>query len=264
MERIKRHGRLNSCRCHAQSCRRISIHALRIERDAESGDFGAWSDWSDSYISSSSNIQVETRQVKTGARYLVAHYCTGDTGDDNKYKSANWKFDSRCAYHELGWYSGEKSLGTQVDGERCSNTCWKYFVMDTETLYKTQYRSRTVSTTYYYKWSDWSSWSDSSITGSSTREVQTRTVYRYCDRTRVPTYHFQRWGSWSSWTTQPAASSATKQVESSTFYRYRDKVDKQTYIFYRWTDWSDWSETPIEETDDNEVETQIMYRYKSK
>ena len=31
----------------------------------------------------------------------------------------------------------------------------------------------------YYKWGDWSSWSDSFESGSSTREVETRTMYRY-------------------------------------------------------------------------------------
>ena len=186
--------------------------------------YGSWSDWSDSYISSSSNRQVDTRQVKTGARYLVAHYCTGNTGDDNKYKSANWKFDSRCSYHELGWYDGEKSLGTQVDGETCSNTCWKYFVMDTEEIYKTQYRSRSIVTTYYYyKWSDWSSYSDTYQSSSSTKEVRTRTAYRYCDRSQVPTYHFQRWGDWSNWTTQKISPSSTVQVETGTFYRYKEK-----------------------------------------
>lgn len=128
----------------------------------------------------------------------------------------------------------------------------------------TQYRYCTRSTYQEPSYGSWSSYSDTYQSSSSTKEVRTRTMYRYCDRTKVPTYHFQRWGSCGSWTTQPAASSATKQVESSTFYRYRDKVDKQTYIFYRWKDWSDWSEMPIEETDDNEVETQIMYRYKSK
>ena len=96
--------------------------------------------------------------------------------------------------------------------------------MDTEEIYKTQYRSRSIVTTYYYyKWSDWSSYSDTYQSSSSFKEVRTRTAYRYCDRSQVPTYHFQRWGDWSNWTTQQISPSSTVQVETGTFYRYKEK-----------------------------------------
>lgn len=38
-----------------------------------------------------------------------------------------------------------------------------------------RYRTRTVS----YPWGSWSSWSDNSVSSSSTRQVETRTLYRY-------------------------------------------------------------------------------------
>ena len=88
---------------------------------------------------------------------------------------------------------------------------------------KTQYRyaTRTISDVTTY--SDWSSYSDTYQSSSSTKEVRTRTVYRYCDREQEYTYRFQRWGDWSNWTTQQISPSSTVQVETGTFYRYKEK-----------------------------------------
>lgn len=155
--------------------------------------------------------EVETRQVQAGTRYYIAHYCSGNTGDSNKYKSASWKYDDRCSYHELGLFDSLSAF--EVDGKqvvyypngskyRCSNTCFYFFIMDTENTYKTQYRYRSVSTTYYfYQWSGWSNYSDFYVSSNSDREVSTRTLYRYRDRQSIPTYHFWRWKNWSDWST---------------------------------------------------------------
>ena len=233
--------------------------------------WSGWSDWQDGSVSSTSTRDVETRTVYA-YYYYTCNYCgahmhywgehicytwLGGCGRSNAVYSDSW----HVVWSTTSWSNATDPHGT---GHPFIGSPPNALFVYTDGGSKTQYRYRTRTLDDVTTYSDWSSYSDTYQSSSSTKEVRTRTVYRYCDRSQVPTYHFQRWGSWSSWTTQPAASSATKQVESSTFYRYRDKVDKPTYIFYRWTDWSDWSETPIEETDDNEVETQIMYRYKSK
>lgn len=192
--------------------------------------------------------------------YWGEHICytwLGGCGRSNAVYSDSW----HVVWSTTSWSNAKDPHGT---GHPFIGSPPNALFVYTDGGSKTQYRYRTRTLDDVTTYSDWSSYSDTYQSSSSTKEVRTRTMYRYCDRTQVPTYHFQRWGSWSSWTTRPAASSATNQVESSTFYRYRDKVDKQTYIFYRWTDWSDWSETPIEETDSNEVEKKIVYRYKSK
>ena len=49
------------------------------------------------------------------------------------------------------------------------------------TVISTQYRHRNrslITTYYFYKWSDWSGWSDTAYTRSDTREVGTQTLYR--------------------------------------------------------------------------------------
>lgn len=239
-------------------------------------NYGAWSDWSDSPISDSSTIEVDTRQVQTGTRYYMAHYCTGYTGGSDSYKTSNWQFSSNCSYHALGWFDNLDSFYT-YDGDylyqgsspstcyRCSNTCYRWYIMDRENTYKTQYRYRTITHTYYfYRWKNWFSWGDTYYSSSSSREVESRTVYRYRTRSQTTTYYYYRWKGWSSWSTNAVSSNDNREVQTATFYRYRDRVTQPTYYFQRWTDWSDYTESPVDENDTVEVETKTQFRYKSK
>lgn len=245
-----------------------------------STSYGSWSDWSDTPISSSSTKEVETQQVQTGTKYSLGHYCTGNvsgaqwqTSSTNHTSSA--VFNQNCIFHDLGrfdslddfkWRDGGGYI-YYPNGEKfvCSNSCWTWYINEEEPVYKTQYRSRTVSTTYYFwKWSDWSNYSDSRVSASSDREVTTRTFYRYRDRPSIPTYHFWRWGGWTDWSTNAVSATDTVQVETSLYYRYRDRVTTKTYYFCRWTDWSEFSKQPISASDTVEVQTKTQYRYKSK
>lgn len=238
--------------------------------------YGSWSSWGDSYISSSSSREVQTRSVVASTSYLMGHYCTGRDAGDDKYKTANWKFHDSCSYHTLGWFSSLDDF-VEVDDRtyqyygnggtryRCSNTCYNFYIMSTENEYKDQYRSRSIYTTYkFYRWDDWSSYSDSYVSGNSSREVRTRTLYRYRDAQKVPVYHFRQWGEWSDWDAKEVSPSDTLEVESAVFYRYRDVADKNTNYFYRWSEWSDWSEAEIAEDKNTDVEAVTFYRYRPK
>lgn len=99
---------------------------------------------------------------------------------------------------------------------------------------------------------------------SSSRDVETRTVYRYCTRNPISTYYYYRWKDWSAWSTTTVFQSNTKEVETATFYRYRDRVTQPTYYFQRWTEWSEYFESPVGESDTVEVRTKTQYRYHSK
>ena len=249
-------------------------------------NYGSWSAWSDTSVSSTSTRDVQTQQVQTGTRYLMGHYCTGNISGC-KYQiswsgnTTNSTFNANCTYHSLGWFdslssfkaSGELSGKTQYkyykNGSsteyRCANTCYSWFIMDQEKVYKTQYRYRDNTVTYsFYQWSDWSSYSDTAVSASSTREVETRTVYRYRDRAQIPTYHFERWGSWSGWSADAVSASNTRQVETTNFYRYRDQAITTTYYFRRWTEWSEFGTEAITPSDTIEVETKTQYRYRIK
>lgn len=237
--------------------------------------YGSWSDWSDNPVSENSQRQVETRDVQTGTRYHMGHYCTGYTGDSNQYKSANWKFCDQCDYHDLGWFDSLNLFTNEGDGfykywpggsmYRCSNTCFLFCIMDRQNTYKTQYRYRAITTTYYfYRWGDWTSYNDSYVSSNSNRDVRTRTVYRYRTRSQSSTYYYYRWKAWSSWSTNSVSGNDNREVQTATYYRYRDRASIPTYHFSRWKDWSSWSETSYSQSSTRKVETATFYRYRDR
>ncbi len=235
--------------------------------------YGSWSGWTTSSISASSTLEVDTKKEYQYTRYLMAHYCTGNVSGAQymtcpSNNSSNATFNANCVYHSLGWYDSLSSF-TQGNGgyigSTCSNSCWTWYILGQEDVYTTYYRSRSVSYTYHFmKYGSWSNWSDSAYSASSSREVQTRTLYRYCDRTEIPTYHFWKWGDWTEWTAEQVAASDARQVESTPYYRYRDRMLETTYYFRRWSDWSDYSTKVVIPSETTEVETIKQYRFKSK
>ena len=101
--------------------------------------YGNWSEWQNSYISSSDTLQVETRTQSSPTEYFYAHYCTGNLSDASiRYRTNDYKFCDQCSYHELGWRS--EPLPSAPDGVgyllykdngnkyRCSNTCYRYSI----------------------------------------------------------------------------------------------------------------------------------------
>lgn len=169
----------------------------------EEVSYGNWSNWTQSYISSSSSRQVETRTRSTPMQYHYAHYCTGYYDDESiRYKTSRSKFSDKCSYHDLGWYDWELSPAPDGAGYilynndgskyRCSNTCYRWYVVDTVGGEYTEYRSRPVYVTYIYErwgdWSRWSSWDDEDpyeydyAYGDDSVEVEQRTMYRYKEK----------------------------------------------------------------------------------
>ena len=199
-------------------------------------NFGSWSEWSDTPVTASSTLDVETRQVENGCRYEMGHWCavyaSGFPGGSCKQKRPHDEYELEAnhlvdeQFHSIGWFTSSSSTPDpyQVTGTPCSRGWDTYTATNIETIYKTQYRSREIATTYY----------------------------------------FSRWNDWSAWSTTAASRSNTKEVETATFYRYRDQVTQTTYYFRRWTEWSDYSERPVEESDTVEVQTKTQYRYRSK
>lgn len=236
-------------------------------------DYGSWSGWTTTPISGSSTLEVETYDEYQYTRYYMAHYCTGNV-DGARYltcatnNSSNATFNANCVFHSLGWYDSLNSFSQGnggYTGSSCSNTCWTWYIMGTEDVYTTYYRSRPISYTYHFmKYGSWSDWSDTAYSSSSNREVQTRTLYRYCDREQIPTYHFWRWGGWTDWSVDAVSESDNRQVETMLYYRYRDRQLVTTYYFRRWGDWSGYSKTPATSSDTTEAESIKQYRFKSK
>ena len=192
--------------------------------------WSGWSDWQDRSVSSTSTRDVETRTVYA-YYYYTCNYCgahmhywgehicytwLGGCGRSNAVYSDSW----HIVWSTTSWSNARDPHGT---GHSFIGSPPNALFVYTDGGSKTQYRYRTRTLDDVTTYSDWSSYSDTYQSSSSTKEVRTRTVYRYCDRSQVPTYHFQRWGDWSDWTTQQISPSSTVQVETGTFYRYKEK-----------------------------------------
>lgn len=157
---------------------------------------GGWSAWQDDPISIPSGVArtVESEQVYLSTSYDYGHYCTGNVagakwmtcGTNN---TTNGTFNAHCIYHSLGRFDSNDSrfqndgLGSYLyypNGSRfdCSNSCWRWYRINTYNYYKWRYRYR--DTTYLYRFqrtSDWSEWSD--IRPTSYNALEERTMCRY-------------------------------------------------------------------------------------
>ncbi|MBE6900199.1 MAG: serine/threonine protein kinase [Ruminococcaceae bacterium] len=228
--------------------------------------YGEWSEWinTDGGMSIPSySYEIEEREIEGEEKFQLAHYCTKNGVSYNK------GYPDTIAKHVLGWFTASELIQYEdawgYSSGACSNGASRYYVTDTQKTVVKQYRWRHVyKVDHYYKWDEWSSYSDTVYTPSEDREVQTRTMYRYCEREQIPVYHFYRWGSWSEWSTTKYQTSNSREVESATYYRYRDRVMEKTYYFRRWTEWSDYSENPITPSEYLDVRTKTVYRYKPK
>lgn len=108
--------------------------------------------------------------------YLYYHWCYTDS-----YYSTNTKKDDYTTFH--AYYSTTAPGSYQCDTSDmsyctkntscCSNSEWFFVTEVNQQKYTTYKKLYTHS-----KWSDWSDWSDNAYAASSTRKVETRTLYR--------------------------------------------------------------------------------------
>ena len=233
--------------------------------------WSSWSGWQDSYVASNDLTDVETRTV-----YNYYYYqCPNCGAHWHGYGFTCFTWGGGCGsatvpnnYHEV-WGTIPQS---QMGFRDWHGTGYTYAYYDGQLVFrniygdssKTQYRYRTRSTYQDKSYSSWSAWSDSAYSSSSTREVETRTLYRYRTRGQVSTYYFYRWKDWSSWSTTAVSGNDNRQVETAVYYRYRDRASIPTYHFSRWKDWSSWSTTAVSQSNTKKVETATFYRYRDR
>jgi tetratricopeptide (TPR) repeat protein len=177
----------------------------------EDTEYGDWSSWSTNQASNSNKLEVETRTQSSPMKYHYAHWCTGNISDaSNRYKTATYNFCSEATYHDLGWFDsplpkspdGSDDYEYDVDGQRqrCSNTCYRWYLVGTSGGNYTEYRTRSVTKQdMFYEYSDWSEYSDNkrNVSGGygnnsfsdananindKKTESRTRTVYRYKEK----------------------------------------------------------------------------------
>ena len=237
--------------------------------------WGSWSGWQDSYVASNNLTDVETRTAyhyyyyvcsNCGAHmhgYGQCYTWAGGCGSSNVPSSSYHAVRCTVPYSSAGDFHGTGVYYTDNTGYGRGFA----YIYSSSPYYVapiTQYRYRTRSTYQETNYGSWSSWGDTAYSSSSTREVQTRTVYRYRTRSQISTYYYYRWKDWSSWSTTAVSGNDDRQVETATYYRYRDRSSVPTYHFSRWKDWSAWSTTAVSDSSTRKVETAIFYRYRDR
>lgn len=250
-----------------------------ISYSTEYTTWSSWGDWSFERQSTSDLMKEDSRTVWSYYRYVCPR-CGAYMHGNNCYKWAGGRCSNTPAidysYCQQIWseispdavgysdFHGTGDFAVTLNGETWyvdNGTNWsERYNFNSDT----QYRYATRTTYPVPIPGNWSNWGDTYYSNSSSREVRTRTVYRYCDRTQVPTYHFYRWGNWSDWSTNEVSETNDRKVDTATHYRYRDRVKTTTYYFKRWTDWSAYSDTPVLSSETTEVQTKTQYRYKEK
>ena len=167
------------------------------------GDYGSWSGWSRTAYTASDSRKVETRTVQDSAggtinNYYYWRYISGgavwytysasyaQARGGKKYTFSQRVGDAPAMYYvqsvdghaEYQLKNNNGGKGVYFDNE------WWFLesTSSTPATYHTEYRYADRQKVYTYnfeKWGDWSSWGISPVTASSTRQVKTRTVYRF-------------------------------------------------------------------------------------
>ncbi|MDO5127928.1 MAG: PASTA domain-containing protein [Eubacteriales bacterium] len=159
-------------------------------------------------------------------------YTNGTKGIDSVSSGSNSSgtIQKNNAYHTystttpLSKVSMQDIGGKQAYGSHACAYKWNYwFLKDSVTTTTYTYQTRTATNTYsFYRWTSLSDWSDTAYYSSATRWVETRTVYRYQDRSLITTYYHKRnvYGDWSGWSDTPAVSSDALDVETKEVFVY--------------------------------------------
>ena len=159
--------------------------------------YGSWSDWQNTAIQSSDDLEIQTRIQDSPKRYHYAHWCTGKISDENyRYRTSSAKFHDEAVKHDLGWFDYQlpysedstSDYAYYIDGvpQRCPNSCYRWYLVETDGGTYTQYRSRPLYKTYiFWRWKDWSDYSERDPYRDydyNEIDVEERTVYRYKEK----------------------------------------------------------------------------------
>ncbi|MEE1219784.1 MAG: InlB B-repeat-containing protein [Ruminococcus sp.] len=157
--------------------------------------YGAWTDigWTRNQPTASDTLQITNNKTVTDAaaytlyNYYYYRYWNTNAGTyyytysssmgGNKYTTSQ-----RAPLKYVNTYSGHKGYVANsyiyYSGELWFENGTTYVPAVTHTEW--YYQTRTKTTNYnYYKWSSWSDWTDNSYDATDSREVKSRTVYRY-------------------------------------------------------------------------------------
>ena len=164
-------------------------YRYRDQTQAEA--YGAWSAWSAWDISSQTVSDANIKEEQTGTIYPWYYFKCKNCGAHMKFSNSKCSSCNKTAggtwvgpvYTTKAW-----SISNPTDSNKVSYTeteygygvLWSYSTSRPSNVpaKATGYRYRTRTYTAQ-AWGNWSGWSDTKATSSTTRQVETRTVYRY-------------------------------------------------------------------------------------
>lgn len=174
-------------------------------------EYGSWSGWSSSWVGSDDSRQVETKTVTDKEAYTEYTYnrvVDKKNGCSKKgfvyfcINAAKYNYKSHNGHFQKETYTTRNRLSANTafnkekyfcncgehpyyitgyltsSGDKWYNETSKYYPAVTHTEYRYRER-RKIYTYYYYRWDDWSSYSENEVSQSSDREVRTKTYYSY-------------------------------------------------------------------------------------
>ena len=193
-----------------------------------------WSQWADALPENvtSKDYLIEEQTLYRSRRVNLTSSTTQDTME-------GWElYDIRESGDGYGqWSEWSADMATASESRQVEEQPF-YHYRDKE--FTTGSSSSKNGWTHYnttYSWGDWgtwSAWSANKATASDSRQVETKTQYRYADKITTTssssslsgwtlsdtTYDWGNWGSWSGWSENAATASDSKQVETASRYRY--------------------------------------------
>ena len=144
-----------------------------------------WGDWQScgSDVTGTATREVKSEQQYVKTQYSYMHYHNYSTG-----RLSPVQYSAQWVYEETGWldytltaYGTSNAGGTMYRGSvglgPCScKDCW--YNQTSRDVYNTLYYYRDKYF-HYYRWSDWSGWTDQELTSSDNVNVEKRKLYRY-------------------------------------------------------------------------------------
>ena len=255
------------------------------------GDFGPWSEWTQTKPASSESREVES---KTQYRCRELEQATGSSPSMDGWTLQRTTY-GRGEYGD--WSDWSRTPISETDSRKVeSRTRYRYRDRETTAALSPDLDGWTLCDTSaaWGEYGDWSPWSAASMRESDSRQVQQKQQYKYGiyvsdlsyadGSTFFGTYPYEPNRSYAYYETYwldeqlpavwdsefgcykygPYGSyedfSYWYLVDTQTVYRCRDRSQSMTYYFSRWGNWSEWCDTPFRQTDDRQVESAVFYR----
>ena len=254
-------------------------------------EYGSWSDWQQA-----APPAFETHEVEQQTRY---RYRELEHAESATSAMPGWKLeDTTYSWGQCGSWSEWTETPILAD-ETCeveTTTQWRFRDLETITSMEPSLDGWQLYDMSYNwgEYGDWSNWSTASMNGSDSRQVQSKTQYRYGIYVSDLSYedgstffdvypyspnrshaHYETWwldnplpvvwdSRYNCYSYGPYGSYEDFEYwyneESRVLYRYRDRSQIVTYYYERWGNWSSWNTASVHESDTRQVESKVLYR----